>query len=52
MPPARTAHLIVVKHVDNHIGGSFSASDFTLHVDGNNPSPADLPGSESGIDVH
>jgi hypothetical protein len=27
------------------------AADFTLHVDGNNPSPADFPGSESGIDV-
>jgi hypothetical protein len=27
------------------------SADFTLHVDGNNPSPADLPGSEAGIDV-
>ena len=27
------------------------ANDFIIHVNGNNPSPFDFPGSESGISV-
>jgi hypothetical protein len=51
----RTAHLIVITHVDNMdccIGGSNSqASDFTMYANGNNTSPTDFPAYESGVDV-
>jgi hypothetical protein len=40
--------LVVIKHV---IGGSNSASDFTITVDGKNAIPATFPGSESGTRV-
>jgi hypothetical protein len=40
--------LIVIKHV---IGGTKSASDFTITVSGVNPDPATFQGSESGIGV-
>ena len=34
------------------IGGSNAqASDFTMHTNGNNTSPTDFPGYESGVDV-
>lgn len=50
-PPQRTATLIVVKHVDNKAATdsrtSF-ANDFIMHVDGNNPSTNNFPGSETG----
>ena len=38
--------LIVIKHVINH-GATTVASDFTMSVSGNNPSPASFPGKES-----
>lgn len=54
-PSHRTAHLIVITHVDNSdccLGGSNAqASDFTMHTNGNNTSPTDLAGYESGVDV-
>jgi hypothetical protein len=53
-PSHRTAHLKVINHVDNtHIfpGFNSNAPDFTMHVNGNNTSPTDFPGSESGVDV-
>ncbi len=54
-PSHRTAHLIVITHVDNsnpNIGGSSSGEqDFTMHVNGNNTSPTDFPGSEPGVNV-
>jgi hypothetical protein len=40
--------LIVIKHV---IGGTSSASDFTITIRGVNPDPATFQGSESGIGV-
>jgi hypothetical protein len=41
--------LIVIKHVDNtNIG---IASDYTIHVSGNNALPSDFAGSESGTTV-
>jgi hypothetical protein len=48
--PNRTSTLIVIKHVDNSAGGQ-SASDFTMHVSGNNALPTDFAGSESGATV-
>jgi len=48
--PSRTATLTVVKHVDNSAGGQ-TASDFNLHVSGNNALPTDFAGSESGTTV-
>jgi hypothetical protein len=43
--------LIVFKHIDNSAGGQV-ASDFTLHVSGNNNAlPSDFAGSESGTTV-
>jgi len=51
----RTAKLIIIKHVDDSgfsgVSDIVSASDFTMHVNGNNPSPFDFPGSESGTSV-
>ena len=46
--------MIIITHVDNSevIGGSNAqASDFTMHTNGNNTSPTDFPGYESGVDV-
>jgi hypothetical protein len=46
--------LIVIKHVDNSGGngrGISNAPDFTLHINGNNPSPTDFPGLESGTNI-
>lgn len=50
-PSHRTAHLIVVTHVDNSENSNAQASDFTMHTNGNNTSPTDFPGYESGVDV-
>jgi hypothetical protein len=52
-PPVRNSTLIVIKHVDNSGAGGLraTANDFILHVNGNNPSPFDFPGSESGTKV-
>jgi hypothetical protein len=51
--PERRATLIVIKHVDDTCcqGLISTASDFIIHVNGNNPSPYDFPGSESGTNV-
>jgi hypothetical protein len=54
-PDERTAKLIVIKHVDDSgisdVSDVVNASDFTMHVNGNNPSPFDFAGSESGTSV-
>jgi hypothetical protein len=39
--------LTVIKHVINDDGGPKNASDFTMNVTGNSPSPASFPGAES-----
>ena len=39
--------LIVIKHVINDNSGTAVASDFTMTVTGNSPSPASFPGAES-----
>jgi hypothetical protein len=41
------AHLIVTKQVINNNGGNAKASDFTMFVYGNNPTPSSFPGSEN-----
>lgn len=45
------SHLVVVTQVINDDGGSLTASDFTMYVYGNNPSPDYFQGSEEGTDV-
>jgi hypothetical protein len=39
--------LIVIKHVINDNGGTATASNFTMSVTGNSPSPASSPGAEA-----
>ena len=44
--------MIVYKHVVKSGGSNpAKASDYTIHVDGNNPTPDTFPGSEEGTDV-
>jgi YVTN family beta-propeller protein len=50
-PPVTTGKIIVTKQVINDGGGSRRPSDFTINVDGNNPSPRSFPGSSSGTYV-
>jgi hypothetical protein len=58
----RTSTLIVMKNVTYppinetelttiELRSFFTANDFIIHVNGNNPSPFDFPGSESGTSV-
>ena len=44
-------HLIVIKHVVKSGPNPATASDYTIHVDGNNQTPDTFPGSEDGTDV-
>lgn len=46
-----TATLHVVKHVDNTNGGNSVASDFIMHIEGNDASSSSFAGSETGVDV-
>lgn len=46
-----TATLHVVKHMDNTNGGNSVASDFIMHIEGNNASSSSFAGSEIGVDV-
>ncbi len=50
-PPVTTGKIIVTKQVDNTGGGTKRPSDFTINVDGNNPSPKSFPGSSAGSTV-
>jgi hypothetical protein len=43
--------LIVIKNVINNDGGTANASDFTVYVGGNSPSPSSFQGSETGTNV-
>ena len=43
--------ILVTKQVINEGGGSARPSDFTITVDGNNPTPASFDGSSSGTTV-
>ncbi len=45
------ANLIVIKHVINDNGGTANASDFTIFVSGDSPSPSNFSGSENGTNV-
>jgi YVTN family beta-propeller protein len=49
--PGLLSKLIVTKKVINEGGGNKKASDFTISVSGNNPSPASFSGSADGITV-
>ena len=48
-PAPTTATLTVTKIVSG--SSSFTASNFTIHVTGNSPIPADFAGSSTGVDV-
>lgn len=45
------AQLLVIKEVINNDGGTASSSEFTMFVNGNNPSPSTFQGSEMGTNV-
>ena len=45
------AQLIIKKHVINDNDGTANASDFTMYVWGDYPSPSSFPGSETGTSV-
>jgi len=49
--PGLLSKLIVIKKVINEGGGNKKASDFTISVSGNNPSPPSFSGSADGITV-
>jgi YVTN family beta-propeller protein len=50
-PPVTTANIIVTKKVINDGGGDKRPSDFTIIVDGNNPTPSSFDGSSSGTAI-
>ena len=50
-PPVTTANIIVTKKVINEGGGDKKPSDFTITVDGNNPTPSSFDGSSSGTTI-
>jgi YVTN family beta-propeller protein len=50
-PPVTTANIIVTKKVINEGGGDREPSDFTITVDGNNPTPSSFDGSSSGTTI-
>ena len=50
-PPVTTGKIIVTKQVVNDGGGNKKPSDFTINVDGNNPSPQSFPGNSAGSTV-
>ena len=44
--------MIVIKHIVGAVGAfNTKASDYTIHVDGNNQDPDTFPGLEDGTDV-
>ncbi|MGI8832075.1 MAG: hypothetical protein ACR2IS_05490, partial [Nitrososphaeraceae archaeon] len=50
-PPIATGMIIVTKKVINEGGGDKKPSDFTITVNGNNPTPSSFDGSPSGTSV-
>jgi hypothetical protein len=50
-PLVTTANIIVTKKVINEGGGDREPSDFTITVDGNNPTPSSFDGSSSGTTI-
>src|SRR5918995_265765 len=50
-PPVTTGKIIVTKKVNNEGGGDKKPSDFTITVNGNNPTPSSFAGSSSGTTV-
>ena len=48
---SRLGTLLVTKQVINEGGGEAEPSDFTITVDGNNPTPPSFDGSSSGTSV-
>ncbi len=50
-PVVEKAQLTVIKLVENSFGGVAAPSDFTINVNGGNPTLATFPGSASGVTV-
>jgi YVTN family beta-propeller protein len=50
-PPVTTGKIIVIKKVINEGGGNKKPSDFTITVNGNNPTPSSFSGSSSGTTI-
>src|SRR5215475_10879956 len=50
-PPITTGKIVVTKKVINVGGGDKKPSDFTITVDGNNPTPSSFDGSSSGTTI-
>ena len=50
-PPVTTGKIIVTKKVNNEGGGDKKPSDFTITVNGNNPTPSSFAGSSSGTTI-
>jgi YVTN family beta-propeller protein len=50
-PPVTTGMIIVTKKVINEGGGDKQPSDFTITVEGNNPTPSSFDGSSSGATI-
>jgi YVTN family beta-propeller protein len=46
-----TPHLVILKHVINDNGGTMVPSDFTIDIEGNNPSNDEIQGSEEGVSI-
>src|SRR5215203_1702037 len=50
-PPVTTGKIIVITKVNNEGGGDKKPSDFTITVNGNNPTPSSFAGSSSGTTI-
>jgi YVTN family beta-propeller protein len=50
-PPVTTGKIIVITKVNNEGGGDKKQSDFTITVNGNNPTPSSFAGSSSGTTI-
>ena len=50
-PPVTTGKIIVITKVNNEGGGDKKPSDFTITINGNNPTPSSFAGSSSGTTV-
>ena len=48
---ATAGSLLIKKHVINDNSGGNQASDFTMRITGNDPSPSTFAGDESGVEV-
>jgi YVTN family beta-propeller protein len=50
-PPVTTGKIIVITKVNNEGGGDKKPSDFTITINGNDPTPSSFAGSSSGTTI-